>query len=336
MFLKKPRFLKISFGIILIIFIGMVFKFILSPGRVTLPQGWMIIRPPYEVSALLVKDNIIWAGGRDGLYKIDRETGTLISLPEEIPDFHYIKDLILDSQENLWIAHRDGLTCLKQKKWKTYTKADGLLPGPVTALLIDQQGHFWIGGEAGLMKFNGTAFQTVTGDGLSLSSVDVIFQDSTGALWFGSGSPTRGGLYRLEGNTWSFFSSKSELTHDTINDIEEDAEGRIWIGTGFASRGGACQYFNGSWSHITRKDGLAGERVTSIYKDFEKRLWFGSEFDGAAIFDGEHWFIITPKNGLAGWDVKAMLQDEDGVYWLGTEKGLNRIEKIDWVSLREQ
>ena len=336
MILRKPRFLKISLGIILIVFIGAVFKFILSPNRVLLPPGWMIIRPPHEVSKLLAQDDIIWAGGRDGLYKIDRETGALLSLPEGIPDFYYIKDLMLDPQQDLWIAHRDGLTCLKQEKWKTYTKADGLLPGPVTALLIDKQGHFWIGGETGLMRFNGTSFQRVMEDELSLSSVDVIFQDSSGALWFGSASPTRGGLSRLEGKNWSFYSTKSGLTHDTINDIEEDAEGRIWIATGFASRGGACKYFNGSWSHITRKDGLAGERVTSIYEDFENRLWFGSEFDGVAVFYGEHWFVITPKNGLAGWDVKTMLQDKDDVYWLGTEKGLSRIEEIDWVSLRNQ
>jgi ligand-binding sensor domain-containing protein len=107
-----------------------------------------------------------------------------------------------------------------------------------------------------------------------------------------------------------------------------DRGGALWVATGFASRGGVSRLWQGAWITWTRQHGLAGEIARSLFQDREGRLWFGSEFDGIAVYDGQHWQVFTPKNGLAGWEVKKIVQDEQGVYWLGTDKGLNRLDRF--------
>ncbi len=54
------------------------------------------------------------------------------------------------------------------------------------AILEDKEDRMWFGTEAGVSRFDGTTWRTYTvADGLGRDCTYVIFQDSTGALWFG-------------------------------------------------------------------------------------------------------------------------------------------------------
>jgi len=67
--------------------------------------------------------------------------------------------------------------------------------------------------------------------GLSQSSVRVIFQDSRGFLWFG----TEDGLNRYDGYTFKTFkpepSNPNSLSDGWITSIAEDQNGYLWVGT---------------------------------------------------------------------------------------------------------
>src|SRR5512138_1517032 len=67
--------------------------------------------------------------------------------------------------------------------------------------------------------------------GLSQSSVQVIFQDSLGFLWFG----TEDGLNRYDGHTFNTYKPDpdvaSSLSDRWINSIVEDQNGYLWIAT---------------------------------------------------------------------------------------------------------
>ena len=299
-----------------------------------LPQGWLVIRPPHEVSALAIQGDTIWAGGKDGLYAIDRQSGTLLPRPADAPPIRYVSDLLLDSHDRLWIAHQRGVSIYAAEGWRSLSEAEGLLPGPAKALWEDRQGAVWIGGEAGVVRYDGQAFASFTmEDGLGLPSVDVIVQDSQGLLWFGSSSPTHGGLSRYDGSAWVTFPAGAVLIHPSVNDIIETTDGALWVATGFASRGGAMRLKDGEWTSLTTKEGLAGEKVRSLFQDRDGRLWFGSEYNGVAVTDGSKWVILTPDDGVADLEVKEMVQDTDGVYWLGTADGVSRIERIAWTTI---
>ena len=318
--------MQLALGAALMLGIGFGVRALMERATArSLPEGFARVRPPHEVSALAEQGDIVWAGGTGGLYAIDRATATLRPLPAGAPNMRRVRDLLIDAEGRLWIAHRDGLTLYDAGTWRSWTADDGLLPGPALSLCLDRDGALWVGTEGGVARRRGDGWEQFTVEnGLGAPQVDVIFQDSAGVMWFGSASPTRGGLSRYDG-TWCFFTVAEGLTHDSVNAIIETREGTLWFATGFANSGGATRLVDGEWSGLSQSDGLAGEKVRSVFEDRDGRLWFGSEYDGMAVRDGVEWRILTPDDGLAGWEIKETIQDAYGAYWLGTEDGVTRI-----------
>lgn len=301
------------------------------PAAAAPPPGWQTIRPPHEVSALAEQGEIIWAGGRDGLTILDRETGALIEQLESDSPLEYIRALLVDDEGTLWVGHSAGLTRYDGFGWHTYTQQDGLPSKRVNALLQDQNGRVWVGTQ------NGAAFQDAQGwhiltseDGLLHDSVDVMLQDRAGGMWFGSQSAPHGGLSYLQDSARQHFTIENGLPHNNVNALLQDSSGSVWAGTGLLERGGACQftYEAGQWvvsRVLTKHDGLAGARIRSIFEDRRSVFWFGSEYDGLTRFDGVNWRAYTQADGLAASEVKVMIQDSDGTLWLGTIDGVTRI-----------
>ncbi|MBI2839520.1 MAG: ABC transporter substrate-binding protein [Acidobacteria bacterium] len=292
------------------------------------PSGWAVVRPPYQVSVLRERGDLIWAGGRDGLCAIDRTTATLRPALPGQPSLRFVKDLLVDRGGRLWIAHEDGLTLLDGASWKSYGAAEGYPGDSAKSLLEDRDGDLWVGTPRGALRYDGKTWQRfTTGDGLAAPSVDVIFQDKDGVMWFGASSSTHGGLTRFDGKTWRTYDTSSGLAHNAITSIMQEPDGSMWIGTGSGYRGGASRLAGGTWTTVTRESGLAGEKVCCIFRDSLGLLWFGSEYDGAAVHDGNNWRVLAHEDGLAGREVKHMLQDSHGDYWLATDNGVSRIPR---------
>ncbi len=302
-------------------------------ARLSLPErppGSMVIRPPNDLSALAVQGEILWAGGAEGLFAVNRHTSVVSRPPEPAALFRYVKDLLVDRGGSLWVAHGSGLSHYANGEWKDFTEADGLLQGPSLSLWEDAAGALWVGREDGVVRLSeGSTVRYTVRDGLAAPGVDVIFQDRDGGMWFGSASPTQGGLPSYDGRVWRTFSTRDGLAHNSINAIIQDRSGALGFGAGFHDRGGASRLSEGVWSNLTRTDGLAGEKVRSIFEDQGGRLWFGSEYDGVAVFDGSNWRKLTTDDGLASWEVKKILQDPEGVYWLATLDGLTRLANVE-------
>ena len=47
----------------------------------SLPEGFAIIRPPGEVSTLIIENDTVWTGGKEGLVLISRSGKTRVPLP---------------------------------------------------------------------------------------------------------------------------------------------------------------------------------------------------------------------------------------------------------------
>ena len=75
-------------------------------------------------------------------------------------------------------------------------------------------------------------------DGLSLSSVYDIYQDSKGFIWFG----TEDGLNKYDGQSITVYGATTDqhniLANKWIELVYEDKSGMIWLG----SRGGLTKY----------------------------------------------------------------------------------------------
>jgi ligand-binding sensor domain-containing protein len=304
------------------------------------PPGWKTIRPPRDVNALVYYQDQIWSGGKDGLYRIDPQSGAVkekLILKDDGVDFSFTTSLAFsDDQEQLWVGHQGGVSKYDGKRWEHYTIADGLPDNQILALLPQSGERIWIATSQGLAALDIDSGEVTSPDS-SLTGIpfSVLFLDSEGLLYGGNGYSKEGGLVTYDGQEWKAISVEDGLAHPMVNAILESSDGKIYFGTGFSNQGGLSIKAGEEWEIITREDGLAGYKVRYLFEDQGQTIWVGSEFEGIAILLEDQRQIITPQEGLAGWEVKAMLQDPSGQLWFGTENGLSRIDKETWLLLSQ-
>ncbi|RIK31895.1 MAG: hypothetical protein DCC56_06865 [Anaerolineae bacterium] len=209
-------------------------------------------------------------------------------------------------------------------------------------------------------------FDTVSIEqGLSQSSVRVVFQDSRGFLWFG----TEDGLNRYDGYNFKVFkrdpSNPKSISDGWITAITEDQNGYIWVGTRL---GGLNRYdpSNGEFSQYQHNDddptSLIGDQVTALLVDSENRLWIGT-MSGLDRLDANTRYIrhfpsmVAPATAdsevlenpefeaspqtpsiqinqtiksekLSSKAISTLYQDSSGQIWIGTyDGGLNMLNK---------
>lgn len=296
---------------------------ILRPRPVA-PEGWQIIRPPVDVAALVWYDGAVWAGGRDGLVRIDPASGVLLEdVRIEGNALRFVYALLVTREGDLWVGHAQGVHLFRGGRWERLSSVGDTPLVRVYALLQTRNGAIWIGTETGLIRLHhAQAIIFTRDDGLASNVVSVLFEDSRGVLWAGNGMTMEGGLSAWDGTTWRAYDCP---VHPMINAIIEDHNGVLWFGAGFAARGGISRFDRTTWSVITRADGLAGDKVRSLFQDADGGIWAGSEYDGVAHLTDSGWEVFDADDGFSGAEIKAIMQTSDRDMWFGTDNGITRI-----------
>ncbi len=140
-----------------------------------------------------------------------------------------VRSLYFDSKGLLWIGTwGNGLYCLDGEHMENFNQKNGSLPGDfVHSLAEDQNGNIWIGTGAGLVKYNRRTFITYgTKEGLCNSYVGSIAVDPSGNIWF----HTDLCIMRFDGNTFISYSKNEGLATNTFYLLKSDTLGQIWIG----------------------------------------------------------------------------------------------------------
>jgi len=322
-----PVVLQVGAGILIVVAAILVAGFLLSHAQMlSAPSGFSIIRPPDEVSTILVDGDMVWTGGKGGLILFDRIKRSTQPLPAGAPQFGYVRGIAKDPDGSVWIAHDGGLARFSHNAWTIFDEHTGA-PFPKALSVISRaDGSIWVGTEGNIVQYmNGTWIEIVPPLSITLASADVLFFDRSGDLWIGCGSSTHGGLFRYDGRDWTVYGTDNGLPHPVVREVTESADGAIWVATGFANHGGAARFYDGNWTAFTTADGLAGPSTRSVYEDMSGRMWIGSEYDGVLVRNKTTDRILTRKDGLAGNEVKVVREDREGTFWIGTEGGLSVI-----------
>lgn len=161
-------------------------------------------------------------------------------------------------------------------------------------------------------------FTHITDDqGLSNTSVEVIFQDSRGFIWFG----TRDGLNRFDGYSIQIYRHDAtqaySLSNNYIKCIYEDQQHRLWIGT---SKG--LNYFDQEHQQFIHF--LDKTEINALCEDTHENLLVATAKEGLG------WLDETKKtlNSVSFLPVKSVLQvfdfakDKQQNLWMATNKGL--------------
>lgn len=153
-----------------------------------------------------------------------------------------------------------------------------------------------------------------TSDGLSQSTVNVILQDKSGFIWFG----TKDGLNRYDGKSFKIFKhvpfSESGLKNNTIRCMVEGADNRLWIGTD----SGLCTYNpeKESFTEIPLFD-IDGQIITKpvsmLERDPSGCIWIVVEANGIFCYDPKNDSITCCYHGISS--LCSLKSDKNGRIW---------------------
>ncbi|HTE50828.1 MAG TPA: two-component regulator propeller domain-containing protein [Kofleriaceae bacterium] len=297
------------------------------------------------------KSGQLWVGTKNGLNRLDPETGAVRQVPADLADpgslsFSQLTSAFIDRDGVMWVGTFAG----------GLNSFDRLASGfefvnvfdPPTAFCEDKDDVLWMGTFPGaLIRFDRRAGKAdirsrlagENGQVIDLSPywVTDILVDAAGKLWitvYGLGmvsfDPTTE-LARL------YSKDDNELGGEGSWSLAAGQDGILWI----ATWGGGLVKFNPrdqSFVRYTAEDGLSGIPGDYLYKVVVDRrdptvLWLGTGKAGLVRFDTRNEtsqvFRSTPgkPDTLSQNDVVSIYQSEDGILWIGTYGGgLNRFD----------
>ena len=186
----------------------------------------------------------MWIATMDGVFRYDGKSFVRFQLPvvasKEKSEFtpRMVYCIFEDAKGDLWFG-TDGAGAVRYDgtEFVVYTMEDnGLCGDQVCAILQDGRGDYWFGtSNGGVSKFDGRTFSTClrtkefskhTGWGRFMS----ITEDRIGNVWFGV-SAQGGGVYRWDGEAFTYFNDADGLGGGGVPSIREDRQGTMWFGT---------------------------------------------------------------------------------------------------------
>lgn len=174
-----------------------------------------------------------------------------------------------------------------------------------------------------------------TPKGLSQNSIQEIFRDSFGLMWFG----TQDGLNRYDGYKVTVYKHRDGDPHsisaNSILDIAEDSETNLWIGTrkdGISKYNRRAQSFTNFRHNPRDKNSLSSNNISVVLRAPDGKIWIGTD-QGVNIMDPKSGKVERLNHNpadpysISNSEVLSMFSDAQGTIWVGTANGLNRFDK---------
>jgi len=291
------------------------------------------------VNALAASGDEIWAGGKDGLVRIERDE-EVTTIYNPFPSSQ-VNAVAVAPNGALWIGTDQGAARLNGDEWQTFTPADGLASPVVNDIDFDQEGGVWFATDAGAIRYDPAEniWRRYAQTLLPTNNIHTILVDPEGTVWLG----TAAGVTGLQGQPAIVYQYNGKGPgSNRIVALLEDTSGNLWVGTeetgvsvrlaDTANRDGT----GGVWRTFDRNTSLLPDNmVSTLLLDGEGGVWVGTS-NGVVICstDGCRSPDRAPELEIGAVNIMAL--DSLGYPWIGTEGGLvwchPKCEAIPFVS----
>lgn len=198
----------------------------------------------------------------------------------------------------------------------------------VSSLEYDQDGHLWVGSDAGLFILDGERciYQSEFKE-MKDKTINCIFKDKSGGMWIGT--EFAGVKYwsktRDKFNSYIIPGRVPAIEDNIITCIYNDSYGAIWTGTRYH---GLDRYFpeTGKHSHYN----INNVRTICLSQD-GKHAYAGMEINGMRSINLQNGTVRKLKSPL---DIMSIQEAQNGKLWLGTLVGLYLYDPDDDTSGR--
>jgi len=272
--------------------------------------------------------------------KADKETqlptraGDLIQIASADDGDKWARGLYRTSDGHVWLTTETDLFEYDGRTFHRYSSSQGL-PATMFQMAEDAAGNLWIGGQAGLVRFDRKGLTTFgESDGLMSTRLFSINESQDGSLYITNGNYN---LSQLNGERFRTI----ELIPPTASSLWtsrvafRDSHGEWWVlTTEKLYRFAASDRFE-SLNHAkplatyTNLDGLNSSSVFQMFEDKRGDIWVSTrglspnEHGLARLHRAENKFhTFTEKEGFpAGKAPASFTEDQNGNLWFGFYEG---------------
>ncbi|MDW3650142.1 MAG: two-component regulator propeller domain-containing protein [Bacteroidia bacterium] len=281
----------------------------------------------------------IWMGTGGGLNRFDGTQIKIFEMDEadstSIPD-NRINDLLIDSQQQLWIATYHSLARYveDQDNFVVLNKDPSIGREPyldALSLHEDKKGKLWVGTQHGLFVLNAAKNSLVRPEQVELQELEKMeinsMEEVGNNLWFGSSH----GLYIWERKNNSLHEVISNEGDNAVGEVREllaDSKGNVWVASFEKGLFKISQNQFGRWvfkSFYDKRNPILNDHsIFSVYEDSEQKIWIGTESQGINLYLPEqesfHSYTkdIPDKLGLKSNSIQEIFEDKTGRFFFGS------------------
>ncbi len=260
--------------------------------------------------------------------------GTEDGIPPEGPF-----TLLEDQHEHLWMGFAPIFSPL-QKSIIRYDQQQRVSPqedvdlGRCWALCDNDKGALYIGGERGLVCYDGERFDWPgQSHGLANIVVQSLTTDHQDKLIIGylNNEDDTVQIAEYDGKNFNvLFKDTNSDPEDCITALIISRKDVLWFGLGTSTdktKGRGIGYLRpgAGFRFLTSAEGLIDDRVEDLLEDRHGRLWIAT-LGGLSCFDGIGFKNFSTENGLPNNRIRCLYEDSKGYLWLGTDNGIARYD----------
>jgi Predicted periplasmic ligand-binding sensor domain len=286
------------------------------------------------------RNGALWIGGDHFHSKFDPVTECFTSYDRGQPET--VRSIVQDNSGMIWLATKAGLAKLDPStRQYTYFQGDSRVPqslgrGEIFSVTMDNRGRIWVASTSGTYVLD-PRMNNVTLCPNFGNTIDRIFEDRSGTLWFTSRFQG-GGLIAMDttGATVRYLFDKDQLNTVGITQLSQDSQGSLWFGT----LGAGLMRFDPAEKTFTRyrkipgdPSSLSEDTIGTVMIDREGNVWAATGQSGVNRLSTRPspFTIYTQQlgnpNSLRDANILSVLRDTYGDLWIGGNTGLSRINR---------